>query len=260
MDSGEKFGRDLSDRIKSRVNDRIRNGGYHGGGRYNGMIPGAVILAIGAIFLLNNMGIVNAGHFFQFWPLLLIFAGIVKLFDPCRRIWGAILIVFGLLLQLNHLGFGHFSWGEMWPIVLIAAGGFAMWSALQARKMAENQGANPSDPLTTLNESAIFGGVQKRVNAKEFRGGQLQSLFGGIEIDLRDADMAEDQAVLHANAVFGGIELRVPETWYVAARGQGIFGGYTDSTRYIPPTDPDKPKKTLVVMGTAVFGGVEIRN
>ncbi len=144
MDSGEKFGRDLSDRIKSRVNDRIRNGGYHGGGRYNGMIPGAVILAIGAIFLLNNMGIVNAGHFFQFWPLLLIFAGIVKLFDPCRRIWGAILIVFGLLLQLNHLGFGHFSWGEMWPIVLIAAGGFAMWSALQARKMTENQGANPN--------------------------------------------------------------------------------------------------------------------
>jgi len=50
MDSGEKFGRDLGERIKSRVNDRIRNGGYHGGGRYNGMIPGAVILAIGAIF------------------------------------------------------------------------------------------------------------------------------------------------------------------------------------------------------------------
>jgi predicted membrane protein len=260
MDSGEKFGRDLGERIKSRVHDRIRDGGYHGGGRHNGMIPGAIILAIGAIFLLNNMGIVNAGHFFQFWPLILVFAGIVKLFDPCRRAWGAILLIFGVLLQLNHHGFGHFSWGEMWPIVLIAAGGFAMWSALQARKMTENLGANPGDPLTTLNESAIFGGVQKRVNAKEFRGGQLQSLFGGIEIDLRDADMAENQAVLHANAVFGGIELRVPETWYVAARGQGIFGGYTDSTRYTPPADPDKPKKTLIVMGTAVFGGVEIRN
>jgi predicted membrane protein len=259
MDSGEKFGRDLGERIKTRVHGRIREGGYgggdgHGGHGYGGLIPGAVILAIGAIFLLNNMGIVNAGHFFQFWPLILIFAGIVKMFDPCRRAWGAMLLVFGVLLQLNQLGFGHFSWGEMWPIVLIAAGGFAMW------KMTEGQGANPGDPLTTLNESAIFGGVQKRVNAKEFRGGQLQSLFGGIEIDLRDADMAENQAVLHANAVFGGIELRVPETWYVAARGQGIFGGYTDSTRYAPPADPDKPKKTLIVMGTAIFGGVEIRN
>ena len=66
--------------------------------------------------------------------------------------------------------------------------------------------------------------------------------------------------MLHANALFGGIELRVPETWYVVTRGQGIFGGYTDSTRYVPPSDPDKPKKTLIVMGTAIFGGVEIRN
>ena len=108
--------------------------------------------------------------------------------------------------------------------------------------------------------SDLFGGVQKRVNVKEFRGGQLQSLFGGIEIDLRDADLAENQAVLHANALFGGIELRVPETWYVAARGQGIFGGYTDSTRYTGPGDPGKATKTLIVMGTAIFGGVEIRN
>ncbi len=92
------------------------------------------------------------------------------------------------------------------------------------------------------------------------RAPQLQSLFGGIEIDLRDADLAETEAVLYANAIFGGIEIRVPETWYVAARGQGIFGGYTDSTRYTGPGDPDKPKKTLIVMGTAIFGGVEIRN
>jgi predicted membrane protein len=119
---------------------------------------------------------------------------------------------------------------------------------------------NNADPRTTLNESAIFGGVQKRLNAREFRGGQLQSLFGGIEIDLRDADLAETEAVLYANAIFGGIEIRVPETWYVAARGQGIFGGYTDATRYAGPGDPDKPKKTLIVMGTAIFGGVEIRN
>ena len=104
MDSGEKFGRDLGERIKSRVHDRIRDGGYHGGGRYNGMIPGAVILAIGAIFLLNNMGIVDAGHFFQFWPLILIFAGIVKLFDPCRRAWGVMLLVFGVLLLIQGAG------------------------------------------------------------------------------------------------------------------------------------------------------------
>jgi hypothetical protein len=54
--------------------------------------------------------------------------------------------------------------------------------------------------------------------------------------------------------------MRVPETWYVAARGQGVFGGFSDSTRYAPPADPEKARKTLVVLGTALFGGVEIRN
>jgi len=255
MEPGDKYGHDLGEQIKSQVFDKMRKRG-----RYSGLVPGAVILAIGAIFLLDNMGIVRAGQFFQFWPLILIFAGIVKLLDPCRRAWGAMLLVIGILLQLNQLGYGHFSWGEMWPMVLIAAGGFAMWSAFQARKVTDGLTTNPSDPRTTLNESAIFGGVQKRLNAKEFRGGQLQSLFGGIEIDLRDADIAENEAVLYANAIFGGIELRVPESWYVAARGQGIFGGFTDSTRFTGLGDPDRPKKTLVVMGTAIFGGVEIRN
>jgi len=94
MESGDKYGRDLGEQIKSRISSRIHNSMGSGGGRYNGLIPGAVILAIGAIFLLNNMGIVNAGHFFQFWPLILIFAGIVKLADPCRRAWGAMLLVF----------------------------------------------------------------------------------------------------------------------------------------------------------------------
>lgn len=252
---GNKFKRDLEDRIKSRIPNRMVNRD-----RYSGLVPGAVILAIGAIFLLNNMGIVNAGHFFQFWPLILIFAGLAKLVNPCGRAWGVILIVFGSLLQLNALGYGHFSWGEMWPLALIAGGAFAMWSALQARKMAEGLNANSADPRTTLNESAIFGGIEKRLNGKEFRGGQLQSLFGGIEIDLRDADIDGVEAVLHTNAMFGGIELRVPETWYVAARGQGIFGGFKDSTRYTAPGDTDKPKKTLIVVGTAIFGGVEIRN
>jgi hypothetical protein len=102
--------------------------------------------------------------------------------------------------------------------------------------------------------------VEKRLNSREFRGGRLQAIFGGIELDLRDAEMIETEAVIHANAIFGGIELRVPETWFVAARGQGVFGGFSDSTRYSPPSDPEKPKKTLIILGTALFGGVEIRN
>ena len=256
MDNGpEKYGRDLEAQIKARIHKNMANRG-----RFDGMVPGAVILAIGTIFLLDHLGIVQAWHFFRFWPAILIFSGLLSLADPCKRMWGAALCLFGTLLLLSNLGIARFSWGELWPLFLIVVGIMAMGKALQARKMADGLKADSTDPRSTLNENALFGGIQKRVNARDFRGGQLQSMFGGIEIDMRDAEIEGTEAVLHANAIFGGIEIRVPETWFVAARGQGIFGGYTDSTRYNPPVDPDKPKKTLIVMGMAMFGGVEIRN
>jgi len=251
----DKVGRDVNDRINVGIRSRgCRNRGW------GGLIPGAIILAVGIIFLLDSLGYVRARHFLQFWPMILIFVGISKIARRDSRIWGALVLLFGIFLQLSELGIGHFSWGQFWPLLLIAGGAMAMWSAIQARRLMPTASSDTTDPRDTLDESAIFGGIEKRLNSREFRGGRLQAIFGGIELDLRDADMLGNEAVIHANAIFGGIEMRVPETWFVATRGQGVFGGFSDSTRFSPPVDPEKPKKTLIVLGTSLFGGVEIRN
>ena len=255
--------RDVGDRVKrdvhNRIDDRMRKRGCRKDS-WSGLIPGAIILAVGIIFLLDSLGYVRARHFLQFWPMILIVVGISKITRRDARIWGALVLLFGIFLQLSELGIGHFSWGQFWPLLLIAGGAMAMWSAIQARRLMPTASSDTTDPRDTLDESAIFGGIEKRLNSREFRGGRLQAIFGGIELDLRDADMVENEAVIHANAIFGGIEMRVPETWFVATRGQGVFGGFSDSTRFSPPADPEKPKKTLIVLGTSLFGGVEIRN
>ena len=259
----DDFGDDIRDRVKrdvhSRIDDRMRRRGCRKDS-WRGLIPGAIILAVGIIFLLDSLGYVRARHFLQFWPMILIFVGISKITRRDSRIWGALVLLFGIFLQLSELGIGHFSWGQFWPLLLIAGGAMAMWSAIQARRLMPTASSDTTDPRDTLDESAIFGGIEKRLNSREFRGGRLQAIFGGIELDLRDADMVDNEAVIHANAIFGGIEMRVPETWFVATRGQGVFGGFSDSTRFSPPADPEKPKKTLIVLGTSLFGGVEIRN
>ena len=248
--------RDVHDRINRKMRNRMRNRDSYGG-----LVPGAILLAIGLVFLLDRMGYISVHHYLHFWPLIIIAVGLAKIARNDSRVWGALILLFGVFLQLNELGIGHFTWGEFWPLLLIVAGLMAMWSALQARKIMSNMpAAQSTDPRTALDESTIFGGIQKRVNTKQFQGGRLHAIFGGIEIDLRDADIAEHEAVIYANAIFGGIEIRVPDTWYVAARGQGVFGGYSDATHYAGPGDADNPRKTLVVLGAAVFGGVEIRN
>ena len=143
--------------------------------------------------------------------------------------------------------------------MVISVGMTLMWGSIKARTAGAGRVDSPTGP-GALNEMAIFSGVEKRVSSKNFTGGRLVAMFGGIEIDLWQANIEGDEAVLHVDAIFGGIEIRVPDTWIVSSEGQGIFGGYSDSTHQRPASDGSQPQKTLIIRGMALFGGVEIRN
>src|SRR5262245_54387531 len=95
-----------ADEIRDKVMRDIRNGrragkrGRQCGGGYGGLVPGAIILAVGLIFLLDGFGYIRARNFFQFWPLLLVFAGISRIARRDSRPWGVIILLFGIFLQL----------------------------------------------------------------------------------------------------------------------------------------------------------------
>jgi predicted membrane protein len=235
-------------------------------GQQWGMISGGIIAVVGTLILLDNMGIHAASHLYRFWPMILILVGGWNLTCQSGRVFGTVLIILGVLFQLDSLGIAHFSWGELWPLAIIAAGVLVMWSSLQSRKIAkvvvDTLGGKPqTDPRTSLNEVAIFGGIERRITSQDFQGGYVQAVFGGVELDLRDANMVQDEVKLEINAVFGGVELRVPDTWQVVSRGQAFFGGFVDNTRSYRTQNPAGPAtKSLILTGSAVFGGVEIKN
>jgi hypothetical protein len=102
---------------------------------------------------------------------------------------------------------------------------------------------------------SVFGHVQRHVTDQNLQKMRVVSVFGGFQLDLRDAGMQDDQAVVDTAAVFGGIEVIVPDDWQVVSHGAGIFGGFTDETR-----PPDRPTKRLIVTGAGVFGGVIVTN
>jgi predicted membrane protein len=79
--------------------------------------------------------------------------------------------------------------------------------------------------------------------------------MGGVMLDLRKARMT-GEAVLDVFAMWGGVELQVPESWAVDVRVTPLLGGVEDRTR--PATDPSAPR--LVLRGTVLMGGVEIKN
>ncbi len=226
-----------------------------------GIITGAILMMVGLAFLLDNLGYISIGSLWRFWPMLLVLAGVLN-FIYRRRAWGTLLMLAGILLQLNQLGKIHFGWAQFWPMALIVLGLFVIWGALEGRnKSAVSRSTAGGDPRTTLNEAVVFGGLERRMTSQDFQGGDITAIFGGVELDLTEANMQANQATLAITAIFGGVEVRVPPSWQVAFRGAPIFGGIEDKTRTARVDDPASPNlKTLVITGAVIFGGLEIKN
>ena len=254
----DSVGDSIHDTIHRDIHERIRRG--RGDHASQGIVVGAIICVVGVVLLLDHMGYVSADRLWRFWPVLLIIAGVGRLSITGKRAWGAMLSVFGALLLLQNFDVFHFHWGDIWPLVIICVGMMMIWNAIEARRVRDRVSTG-ADDVPTMNATAVFGGVERRISAHDFRRGTVTAVFGGAEIDFHDAEIDGTEATLEVNAIFGGAEIRVPVTWAVEFHGQTVFGGYSDKTRMSAPTDPNGFKrKTLFITGTTCFGGVEVKN
>ncbi len=217
------------------------------------LIVGVLAVVFGTVLLLDHMGILYAQTILRFWPVLLIGAGAFGMLhpdNPGKVVANGVLALFGVLLLLHELGYWHFTWREIWPVFLIAAGILMLWEGLHPTRWRAIL-ANPH-----VESYNIFGGGERRVTSKNFQGGEIVAIFGGFKLDLVDADMVGDRAVIEIKAIFGGGEIIVPRTWNVVMRPITLFGGYDDQTRR--PAEP--AGKTLEIVGKVIFGGFSVKN
>ena len=225
-----------------------------------GILPALIVIGIGVLFLLNNLNIFYMHDIWRFWPVILIAAGLAKMVDSPYsngKATGGILVGIGALFLANTLGFLNLSWADFWPLVLIGAGLLMLWTRLAPPMMGTPEiptGAHEG----TLNEYAIFGGVDRKMTTDDFRGGHVSAMFGGVEVDLRRAGMRADSAVIDVSAMFGGVEFKVPQNWAVVPSVAAIFGGFSNKT--VQPSVDAPGVKRLFIKGSAVFGGVEVKN
>jgi hypothetical protein len=88
-------------------------------------IVGVIILALGLILLLDQIGILDASRIFLFWPLALIYFGYYR-FTHTRtmsgRFWGGFCLLLGISFQAEELGYSHVRLDTVWPVLLICAG------------------------------------------------------------------------------------------------------------------------------------------
>lgn len=124
-------------------------------------------------------------------------------------------------------------------------------AAAVVKRAVPSRGDAESDEVGLV---AIFNGVELRSRATAFRGGSMFAWYGGIAVDLREAQLAADGAHLDLHALNGGIALKVPSGWRVRSNLKALAGGV--DVRVPEPEDPDAP--TLTLDGLAAFGGVSV--
>jgi len=165
----------------------------------------------------------------------------------------------GAALLVDRLEIFYFRLWDFWPLLLVALGAMMIMRTSSRNRPgnANILGAEKSvDDSSIVNASAFLGGSRRNVHTKDFRGGELTAVMGGCDIDLRNASITNSPAVLDVFAFWGGIEIKVPQNWSVSFEGTPILGGYDDKTF----RQGTEAQQRLIIRGTIVMGGVEVRN
>lgn len=230
----------------------------------SGALVSLLIILIGVGMLLDNLGILRGRDIWDWAPALLIAFGVIRMIEcggrPGGLVFGGLMAGGGAIWLLDNLGFIRFNPAMFAPLLLIGFGVSLLVKNLDrhAHFNSQAKAGSAPDPATsgesTIWQWAFFGGTRRAIGTDDFRGGEALSIFGGINLDLRQSKIKTGQAVLDCTAVFGGIDLKVPEDWVVILKGNAVFGGFDEKTAH-PSTGPE-----LVVSGMALFGGVSVRN
>ena len=210
---------------------------------------GSVIVAVGVILLLDNAGTVDAGDIFgTWWPALVVAAGLLMLAaNPGHWVMPLLVTAVGVALLLSTLDvvdIGDF----LWPAILVAVGLVVIFG--------RSVGGRSTDTGSTVSNFTVFSGSELASHSDSFEGGSVSAVFGGVELDLRDAQLAPE-AALDVFTAFGGVDISVPQGWHVEIKGFPIFGGFENATT---KDKLSSASPTLTINATVMFGGLEVKH
>ena len=220
------------------------------------VVMGLLIVTVGVLFTLDNLDVLDARDYLQYWPAGLMVVGGVKVWQAARggHGWfgGLLFMGIGAWMLLNRIIYITIDARQFFPLMLVVLGGYMVWRGFGGKRPAR-----PADGHSSFSALAIMSGVARRSTSQTFAGADLTAVMGGCEIDLRQASIEPGtEAVIDVFAFWGGIDIKVPEDWIVITKALPIMGGIEDKTRAPQPAST----KRLIIRGVVVMGGVVVKN
>ena len=247
--------------------------------KVSSIVCGLLFLAAGVLLFSFNAGLLPAEykHVVFSWPMLLIASGFVFFFSRCKWVGGIILMLIGgffLLPRLQIEGLEFVS-QNAWSIGLIVVGVLVICKTIWSRRFRRHHQCfwpknewrhgchSHSATKSSKTESGyiirdcVFGNIKETIDVQNFKGGDIDSVFSSVELDLSEAQLAEGVNRLKIDMVFGNIVIYAPIEWNIEIREDSVFGRFVDN-RPKPEGAADE-NKLLIISADSVFGGGEIR-
>lgn len=226
------------------------------------LIFGLILVGLGALWLLDNLDIIPyvIPYYLISWKTFLIGLGVYFIIGRKKPEPGIIMIAIGGVFLLQDLHFFRVRdiWHIFWPVAIIAVGLSLIIRRRHGTIAEEVDREKKKSNIDYIDDTAIFGGRERMVNSQNFLGGKLTTIFGGSEINMRDAELSDGVNVLDVFVIFGGTEIMVPPDWTVEVDVFSIFGAFSDNRKSAVKVVPNKDK-VLRIKGFVLFGGGELR-
>ena len=218
------------------------------------LLWGLFFIVLGIVIGLNSLGVTDINIFFRgWWTLFIIVPSFIGLFDDEDKTGNLIGLVIGvvLLLGVNNIISFELIGKLIVPFILVAIGISILFRETIKSNITKKVADANKDGLEPI--TATFGGQKAIKDGEEFKGANIDSVFGGVELDLRKAIITKE-TVIKVSAIFGGVEIFVPEDVNVKIKSTPIFGGVSNKTKCTKESE-----KTIYIDAFCMFGGIDIK-
>ena len=240
-------------------------------GKVGTILFGILLLAVGVLFLLNEVHVISitdgVGFWSIAWPILIIGLGASMIGESIYPVAiGLILIgAYKLLYIFSVIPAAYpLTWAMIWPAALVLIGLSIVTSVLRKKKRTHHVTINGKSKkeARVVNENqdgfvtveCDFSETRHDFIDATFRGAHIETNFGTTCLDLsKCADFAADAAI-NAEVNFGSFELLLPATVMIDKSVENCFASCN-----IKGNPGQNASATIRLSGEINFGSVEVR-
>lgn len=216
------------------------------------MIVGIFIIIIGILYLFSTLYPDFVIHYDLLISGFLLLLSLYRIAKEKRfELFNSFLLlgsVWYLLIKLDVIEEPYTD--IFWPLVVILVGLSIVLDSKRFKRKYEKQIVEKDG---FLNYYGIFGGVDEKLDSKDFKGCKIYSIFGGCDLDLRNVKLHGDIAI-DVYSIFGGTTLILPSDYKIVLNSTAVFGSNENKA-----SSNEEGKHTIYINAISAFGGCELK-